>query len=114
MPNFEEVKNQEFSIFGSKNQLVGDFYLHGTIKIGSKMQGKVIMQDEGKVTIEKNGSLSGEIHCSDLEIYGKFEGKIFSKGRVIIQPASVVSGSIQTESLTIFPGSTVNIDGHTH
>lgn len=108
-----QIANHEFSHFGSKNVIKGDFLLNGIIKISSSLEGTLKMEDDGQITIEKLGSFIGDITCKDISIYGHFKGNIQASGKVVIQPASFVSGSIKADSLAIYPGSVVNIEGHT-
>lgn len=108
--NFDQ---QNFSIFGQENFIKGDFQLKGAIRISSFLEGHLKMQDQGKITIEPSGVFHGDIECYDIEIFGKIEGKINSKGNVIFQPGSRVDGQVEAEKISIYPGAIVNMQGET-
>lgn len=111
--DYLDLEKQNFSIFGTESFLSGTFELKGLIRVSSHIEGKLNMKDESKLIIEPSGDFKGEIHCHDLEVFGKVDGKIHSKGLVILRPGSIVSGSIEAENIAIFPGSNVNISGDT-
>jgi len=113
MDDLINIKNQDFCLLGKDSKLTGEFHLSGVVKISSQMEGELTMGPEGKLSIGPTGSFKGIINCYYIEIYGEFEGTINSKGKVLIQPCARVSGQINTETLTIFPGAMVNVDGRT-
>jgi len=111
--HFINLQEQNFSFLGRGLKLKGEFHLSGIVKIASEIEGTLYIQSPGKITIERNGQITGTIYCHDLEIFGLFEGTIEAEGQVILQPSAQVSGKINTQNITIYPGAIVNIDGNT-
>lgn len=106
------LKEQNFTFIGPGARLKGEFHLVGIIKLACSMEGTLSVQN-GKITIERDGSFQGTIYCDDIEIFGDFEGQIESEGRVILQPSAVVTGNIHSKSFIVFPGAKTNIETHT-
>lgn len=113
MIEFSELQNQQFSILGAECKLIGEFQLTGIVKLAAHMEGQLTMGPQGQLTIEREGRFQGQIHCQDIEVFGEFEGNLYSTGRVILQSSARVQGRIETQNLIIYPGAKVNIDGHT-
>ena len=108
-----DLKEKNFSIIGVNSKSKGEIFYHGHVRFHAEHQGKLEMAPDGKLIIERYGAISGELHCSELEIYGRFAGTCHSSKRVIIYPGSNVAGEIYAESIIIYPGAQVNIEGHT-
>ena len=108
------LKDQNFSYLGKGSKVKGEFYLRGVTHILSHLEGDIVMEDQSDVSIEHEGAVKGSIKCNNLEIYGKFEGDLNSVGKVVIYPTASVSGKVQAKSLTVHPGASLNIQGHTN
>ncbi|MBF0298443.1 MAG: polymer-forming cytoskeletal protein [Oligoflexia bacterium] len=111
--DFLDIKEQNFSFLGVGARLIGEFHLNGVVRISAQMEGKLFVESSGKLIIERNGSFNGKIQSDDIEIFGLVDGEINSNGRVILRPCSAVNGKINCKDLVIYPGATLNIDGHT-
>ena len=71
------------------------------------------MENNADLIIEKNGAVTGEVACNNIEIYGNFEGMIKASGKVTLYPSAKVKGRVEATELRIYPGAVLNIDGHT-
>jgi cytoskeletal protein CcmA (bactofilin family) len=111
--DFHELKNLNFNVFGSRCDFKGEFNLRGDTTISSKIEGQINMVDEGKITIEREGEVEGILYCHDLDIFGKLNGHVKANGRVVVRSSADVSGNIQADQLTVYPGAVLNIEGHT-
>jgi cytoskeletal protein CcmA (bactofilin family) len=114
MNEIEDIKSENFSFLGVNNTLRGEFELTGNIKVCSFIEGKIALDEGGQLTIEREGMIKGELNCYDVEIIGRFDGKLESRGKVIIRSSASVSGEITAKSLAIYPGAIVNVKGFTH
>lgn len=108
-----DLKEKNFSIIGINSKSKGDLYFEGYVRFYAHHEGVVEMAEKAKLIIEKDGSIEGDISCYDLEVYGQLKGTCQSLGQVTVYPGAIVSGDIQAESLVIYPGSDINIKGHT-
>ena len=108
-----DLKEKNFSIIGVNSRSKGDIYFESYVRFHAHHEGRVEMSEKSKLIIERDGSISGEISCYDLEIHGQLKGTCKSSGRVTIYPGATVSGDIQAESIIIYPGADIDIEGHT-
>lgn len=108
-----DFKKLNFSIFGRNCEVEGNLKLHGDTLISSNLKGTITMIDNGKLTIERDSFINGDIYCNDVEIFGKFEGSIKASGTLIVRSSAIVSGNIQAKRISIYPGAILNIEGHT-
>lgn len=107
------IREQNYSVFGRNTSITGEFKFFGPTFIHGSLYGEILVQDASLFTIDIDASVKGNIKCHDVEIFGKFEGILNSTGKVTIHPPATVSGEINTQNLVVYPGATVNADGHT-
>ena len=113
MADYINLKEQDFSFFGGGSRLNGCFHLSGSTHVSSHIEGEIIMENNADLIIEKNGAVTGEVSCNNIEIYGTFEGIIKASGKVTLYPSAEVKGRVEATELRIYPGAVLNMDGHT-
>lgn len=91
-------------------KLEGKLELVGTFRLDAQMKGSIVSQES--LLLGENAQIEGQIEGNHIVIGGRFDGVIFAKGRVEIQPKGVVTGEIHTPCLVIEPGGI--FDGHCH
>ena len=114
MENNLELKNQEFTYLGKGSKITGDFHLKGMAYLAAELEGKIFMQANSTLTIERSGSFNGHIECEHIEIFGLFKGTLNARGKVIVHPSAKVDGRINARDLIIYPGADVNMDAQTN
>ena len=113
MPDYIDIKNQDFSFLGTGSKMSGIFHLQGVTHINSSMDGEIFMEEQADLCIGKNGKFTGNITCHNLEIYGHFKGSIKASGKVTVYPPANLMGVVKAKDLVIYPGANINIDGFT-
>jgi len=108
-----DFKEQNFSLLGKDSSFEGNLHLHGDAVISSEIKGNINMASEGLLTLERSSKVEGQIECFDLEIFGIVEGEIKAKGSLTIRPSANIKGKIFAQTMKIYPGATVNFEGHT-
>lgn len=91
-------------------KLEGTIELAGTFRIDGQVKGTVISQDT--LILGDNARVEGQIEGNHVVVGGRFDGVMFAKGRVEIQPKGVVTGEIHAPCLVIEPGGI--FDGRCH
>jgi len=115
MPFKTDLKELDFTYIGEQAKLEGEFIFESTTKVGGKILGEITVGADNGATliIDRQGVIDGNVVCADVEIYGTFRGKLFSKGVVTVFPSGHVSGEIKANHFSIHSGATINIDGIT-
>jgi cytoskeletal protein CcmA (bactofilin family) len=90
--------------------LEGTLQLKGTFRLDGQVKGNII--SEQTLILGENAKVEGQIEGNHIVIAGRFDGVIFAKGRVEIQPKGVVTGEIHSPCLVIDPGGI--FDGRCH
>jgi cytoskeletal protein CcmA (bactofilin family) len=90
--------------------LEGTLQLKGTFRLDGQVKGNII--SEQTLILGENAKVEGQIEGNHIVIGGRFDGVIFAKGRVEIQPKGVVTGEIHSPCLVIDPGGI--FDGRCH
>ena len=82
-------------------KLSGESHFAGEALIGGEVYGK--LSSTGKITIEIDGYVEGELNCEELKVSGNFKGKLKCK-KLNITSTGTVEGEIACESMEIFEG----------
>lgn len=90
------------NLIGSGTEITGDITCNGDIRIDGILNGN--LNTKGKVVIGETGKANGEVNCKNADISGKIEGKIIISELLILKSASLISGDIVTNKLSIEPG----------
>lgn len=88
----------------------GKLAVSGMFRIDGDLKGNIVA--ENGLLLGENAKVEGQIDAGEVTIAGRFEGLIFAKDRVEIQPKGVVTGEIHTPCLIIQPGGI--LDGQCH
>lgn len=89
------------TIFGNSCSVNGDIISKGAIKIDGKVNGNVT--SEAIVIIATNGSITGDVKCKELVVFGMVEGTI-TTDNLQLKNSSRINGEINTKSLQVEPG----------
>ncbi len=110
---FSDFRNLKFSVFGNNCKISGQMFLSGPVTIASIVEGKIEMDDESRITIERNAKFTGTLNGFDVEIFGQFEGDLNAKGKLIIRSSAHVKGNINAQKICIYPGAYLEMEAHT-
>ncbi len=91
-------------------RLEGTLEVPGTFRLDGQVKGNIISQQS--LILGEGARVEGQIEGNHVVVSGRFDGVIFAKGRVEIQPKGVVTGEIHTPCLVIEPGGI--FDGRCH
>jgi len=108
--NDQDFKDFHYNVFGAKTRINGDIILAGDAIINSSIEGSIEIKDTGKLVLERGSFVKGKIKAIDLEIFGQVEGDIECSGLVSIRSSAVVTGSIKSGRLVIYPGAVVEMN----
>jgi cytoskeletal protein CcmA (bactofilin family) len=114
MFNKEESKNNNST--GSKTptlnmvsegtRIKGDIHSENDIRIAGFIDGQAT--SKGKVIINSNGHIEGNIEAKDADIAGKLDGEIFISGKLIIRQSAQINGDIHTKTLLVEEGAQIH------
>ena len=91
-------------------RLEGTMEISGTLRLEAQVKGTIISSQT--LMLGDSAHVEGQIEGNHIMISGRFDGVIFAKGRVEIQPKGIVTGEIHTPCLVIEPGGI--FDGQCH
>ena len=100
------VPENTISIIGPGMTFVGDGKTEGSVRIEGRVEGSV---EAGKaIVIGKEGAVIGDIVAQDAVISGRIKGKLTIASRLELQASCDVEGDIDTRSIVLEEGATVN------
>lgn len=91
-------------------RLQGTLEFPGTFRVEGEIKGTIISSQT--LMLGDDARVEGQIEGNHVVISGRFDGVIFAKGRVEIQPKGTVTGEIHTPCLVIEAGGI--FDGQCH
>lgn len=101
---FDKAKPKEPQ-FGTTNRIVEGTIITGDIssKADFRLDGILIgnYTSKGKLVIGPTGEVQGEISCKNLDIEGKFSGKLQISELLSVKSKAVIKGEVQTNKLAI-------------
>jgi len=104
---FDKAKPKEPQ-FGTTNRIVEGTIITGDInsKADFRLDGILIgnYTSSGKLVIGPSGEVQGDITCKNLDIEGKFTGKLQISELLSVKSKAVIKGEVQTNKLAIEPG----------
>lgn len=93
--------NTGLTFIAQGTTLSGESHFAGEALIGGELRGKISCV--GKITIEVDGYIDGELTCNELKVSGNFKGKL-KCDKLNITSTGTVEGEIACESMEIFEG----------
>jgi cytoskeletal protein CcmA (bactofilin family) len=109
--NSKDTGSNDWSGFLDKTvRFEGTLEFSGTLRIEAQVKGNIL--SDQTLVLGEGAKVEGQIEGNHVVVSGRFDGVIFAKGRVEIQPGGVVTGEIHTPCLVIEPGGI--FDGRCH
>ncbi len=114
MFNKEESKNNNptssksptLNMVSEGTRIKGDIHSENDIRIAGFIDGQAT--SKGKVIINSNGHIEGNIEAKDADIAGKLDGEIFISGKLIIRQSAQINGDIHTKTLLVEEGAQIH------
>src|SRR3981081_1648324 len=82
--------------------LEGTLQVTGTFRINGNVKGNII--SEQTVILGDGAKVEGQIEGHRAVLSGRFDGRIFTEGRVEIEAKGVVTGEVHSPCMVIDPG----------
>ncbi|WP_026712857.1 bactofilin family protein [Flavobacterium daejeonense] len=106
---FTNKKEKPYTdLLGKTNRIVEGTIIKGDIisKADFRLDGELIgnFQSEGKLVIGPTGSVTGDISCNNVDIEGKFNGKIQVAELLNIKSKASIKGEVIVGKLSVEPG----------
>lgn len=103
----EKVKNKE-PLGNGTNRLFEGTLIQGDIstKTDFRLDGTLVgnYSSSAKLVIGPSGEVNGNINCKNLDIEGKFKGKLQVKELLAIKAKAHIEGEVQAGRLSVEPG----------
>lgn len=80
----------------------GRLAFEGTVRIGGEFKGEIFTQDS--LVINEGAQVQADVEADTIIIYGRVEGNLFARRRVIMHPPAVFRGTVTSPSLRIDEG----------
>lgn len=110
--SMEKIRGFNFTVIGKGTAMKGDFTFEGHTSVAGSIEGVATSAENCNFVIERPGYVHGELTADSVEIYGRFEGKLVAKTKIVIHSSAEVKGDLSCHNLSIYPGALVNMQGH--
>ncbi|RNC88200.1 MAG: polymer-forming cytoskeletal protein [Winogradskyella sp.] len=94
------------NIIANGTKIVGDIESKGPFRIDGTVEGN--LKTQGKVVIGKAGNISGTLTGVNVDIEGKFSGKLILSGTLSLKSSAQIDGEVHVSKLAVEPGATFN------
>ena len=79
----------------------GNLVTENSIKLDGRVHGNLLAK--GHVIVGESGLIQGDLHTTDLLVFGRIEGNIRAQS-VQLKPTAHILGNIETEIFQVEPG----------
>ncbi len=92
-------------LLGAGAEFEGKLTFKGTVRIDAKLTGSIVTNDV--LVVGEHARIDAEITCGTVVIHGVVNGNIVAKGAVELRRSAKVRGNVQTPSLVVEKGATL-------
>ena len=97
----EQLK--ELAIIGPSIRIKGTLSGKEDLIIKGRVEGKIDLK-KNNITVDKSGSIKGDIYGKSITIEGEVEGNLFGEKRIVLQPSGVVRGDMRAPAINLEEG----------
>ena len=97
--------NGHYSRLEKSTSVNGDIVSEGDFRIDGTLNGS--LKTKGKVVIGKEGSVKGEVACSNADVEGTINGNLNVSGILSLRSSSVIEGDVVIGKLIVESGATL-------
>lgn len=89
------------TFISAQTAIDGEISLENSALVAGQLKGKI--NSAGRVEIERNGLIEGELTCHELRVSGVFKGNLICNKLVIVS-TGVVEGDVSSHQMEIYDG----------
>jgi len=97
----EQLKEQ--SVIGRSISIKGELSGEEDLIIQGRVEGKIDLK-KNNITVDKSGSVKGDIYGKSITLEGEVEGNLFGEKRIVLQPSGVVRGDMRAPAINLEEG----------
>ena len=97
----EQLKEQ--SVIGRSISIKGEISGEEDLIIQGRVEGKIDLK-KNNITVDKSGSIKGDIYGQSITLEGEVEGNLFGEKRIVLQPSGVVRGDMRAPAINLEEG----------
>lgn len=90
------------NVLTSKTIIKGEIYTEEDFRVDGAIEGNITCF--GKIVIGHNSVVTGNIKCSNVELFGQINGNIHCTDTIVLRSPSLLKGDIKTKMIEIEPG----------
>jgi cytoskeletal protein CcmA (bactofilin family) len=100
------ARSRTVSVLGGGMKVTGDVSGEGELRIEGRVEGSVTT--DGRVIVEANGEVVGDIEAAEVVASGKVSGKITASGAVRLESGCQVEADVEAARISLEEGGIVN------
>ncbi|MBD3226223.1 MAG: polymer-forming cytoskeletal protein [Caldithrix sp.] len=97
-----EGSSAEVNLIGKGTYLEGKIKTESSLRIDGRVKGSI--KCENMLRIGENGSVEGDVECTNANVGGKIDGQITAKGKLVLEAKSRLVGDLKASKLVIEEG----------
>jgi len=103
----DEAHTRSVSYLGPSLEFNGDVVVSEALIIEGSIEGSVTCKKR-RLTIGKQGRVTGELHGEEVEVRGRVDGDIYGYERVRLHSTAVVGGTLHCKRIIMDDGAQLN------
>ena len=98
---YQPVSGPVDTLISQHCTIEGNLLTQNSVKVDGRIQGN--LQAIGQAIIGEHGLVMGDVHSTDLLVFGRLVGNVRAMA-VLLKPTARFLGNIETETLEVEPG----------
>ena len=98
------------TLIGPRVKITGDIAFSGRLYVEGTVQGSVVADEDGVLTLSENGRIEGEVRAPHVIISGQLVGDIHASERVQLNGSARVQGNIYYKTVEMQAGAMITGD----
>lgn len=95
------------TLIGPRVRIAGDISFSGGLYVEGSIQGSVLAEEDGVLTLAENGRIEGEVRAPHVIISGQLVGDIHAGERVQLNGTARVQGNIYYKTVEMAAGAMI-------
>lgn len=92
----------QHNVLASGTRLTGNISAEEDFRVDGVIEGNI--NCKGKIVVGPNSMITGNIECTNVEVWGQLTGNIFCTESVVLRASSHINGDLKTGKIEIEPG----------
>jgi cytoskeletal protein CcmA (bactofilin family) len=100
-----QIPATQYNVLATGTNIKGAIDSEEDFRIDGSIDGNISCR--GKIIVGQNGTVTGNITCANIEVFGQVKGNIICKDTLVLRSTSKLAGDMKMQVIEIEPGAQI-------